>query len=94
MSAGEKVYSGTRAFMIDYIQRHTHPVNAILHVFGVPMAFTGLFFLLSGRFASGAALFSGGYFLQYLGHRAQGNEVGEVTLIKAIYRRLTAAGRS
>jgi len=94
MSAGEKVYSGTRAFVIDYIQRHAHPVNAILHLFGVPMAFTGLFFLLCGRFGSGAALFSAGYFLQYLGHRAQGNEVGEVTLIKVIYRRLTAAGRS
>jgi uncharacterized membrane protein YGL010W len=94
MSAGAKVCLGTRAFLVDYAQRHAHPVNAVLHILGVPMAFTGLFFLLCGRFGSGAALFSGGYFLQYLGHKAQGNEVGEVTLIKAIWRRLTATGRS
>jgi len=92
MSAGEKVIVGTRAFLIDYMQRHAHPVNAVLHIFGVPMAFTGLYFLLSGRFGSGTALFTGGYFLQYLGHKAQGNEVGEITLIKAIWRRAT--GRS
>jgi hypothetical protein len=33
-------------------------------------------------------LFVTGYLLQYLGHRAQGNEVGEVTLIKKIAARL------
>ncbi len=94
MSAFDRVFLGTRAFLVDYFQRHAHPVNAVLHVVGVPMAFTGLFFLLSGRVGSGAALFSGGYFLQYLGHKAQGNEVGEVTLVKAIWRRLTTAGRT
>jgi hypothetical protein len=31
----------------------------------------------------------GGYLFQYLGHKAQGNEVGEVTLIKSIYRKVT-----
>jgi len=77
-----------KAFLIDYCQRHAHPVNAVLHLAGVPMAFLGLFFVLVGRFAEGAALLVGGYFLQYLGHRAQGNEVGEVTLIKHIWRRL------
>lgn len=94
MSAAERVFVGTRAFLVDYVHRHAHPVNAVLHIVGVPMAFTGLFYLLVGRFASGAALFSGGYFLQYLGHKAQGNEVGEVTLIKAVWRRLTAARRT
>ena len=79
------------AFCIDYGQRHKHPVNAVLHVFGVPAAFTGIYFLFQRKPAEGAALIFVGYLLQYLGHKAQGNEVGEVTLIKNIYKRI--AGR-
>jgi hypothetical protein len=80
---------GVREFIIDYIQRHAHPVNAVLHIFGVPMAFYGLFKLVTGDFALGGGLLFGGYLFQYLGHKAQGNEVGEVTLIKSIYRKVT-----
>lgn len=74
--------------MIDYYDRHKHPVNAALHVIGVPMVFYGLWKLIGGRFAGGAGLITLGYVLQYFGHQAQGNEVGEVTLIKNIARRI------
>ncbi len=77
-----------REFVIDYIGRHKHPVNACLHIVGVPAAFYGIFLLIRGQFAWGAALTVAGYFLQYLGHKAQGNEVGEVTLIKHIWKKL------
>lgn len=40
---------------------------------------------------TGLALIVVGYYFQYLGHRFQGNEVGEVTLIKHIAKRLTKA---
>ena len=80
--------SGTKAFVIDYCQRHAHPLNAFLHIFGVPMAFWGFFKLLTGKPMLGFELVFVGYLLQYLGHKAQGNEVGEVTLIKNIWRRL------
>lgn len=83
------MFTRIKDFVIDYCQRHAHPVNAILHIFGVPMAFYGLYVLILGKFALGAALLFGGYLLQYLGHRAQGNEVGEVILIKNIYRKVT-----
>ena len=76
------------AFVVDYCQRHAHPLNAVLHIFGVPMAFYGLYDVLTGRFVSGAIFLFFGYLLQYLGHRAQGNEVGEVTLIKNVVRRI------
>ena len=76
------------AFIIDYCQRHKHPVNAILHVFGVPAVFFGLYQLCKGQFINAFALIVGGYVLQYFGHQAQGNEVGEVTLIKNIWKRL------
>jgi hypothetical protein len=82
--------SGTRAFIIDYCQRHAHPVNAFLHIFGVPMAFYGFFKLLTGTPMQGMYLVVAGYVLQYCGHKAQGNEVGEVTLIKNIWRRIGA----
>ncbi|MBA3857101.1 MAG: hypothetical protein C0507_09370 [Cyanobacteria bacterium PR.3.49] len=79
-----------KEFVIDYIGRHKHPVNACLHIVGVPAAFYGMFLFATGNFSLGAGLIFAGYFLQYLGHKAQGNEVGEVTLIKHIWKKLTA----
>jgi hypothetical protein len=80
--------TGLNSFLVDYFQRHAHPVNAVLHLLGVPMAFTGLWWCFSGNLAPGLLFLFLGYLLQYLGHKAQGNEVGEVTLIKSVWRRL------
>jgi hypothetical protein len=80
---------GPKEFVIDYIGRHKHPVNAVLHIFGVPMAFYGIYKLfVPGGLVLGLILIFFGYLFQYLGHKAQGNEVGEVTLIKSIVRKL------
>jgi len=79
-----------KAFLIDYCQRHAHPANAFFHIFGVPMAFYGFYLLLTAHWGSGFALVVGGYVLQYLGHECQGNEVGEVTLAKNIWRRISS----
>jgi hypothetical protein len=76
------------AFIIDYCQRHAHPVNAVLHILGVPAAFYGFYLLLTGQFLSALVLIVVGYLLQYLGHQAQGNEVGEVTLLKHVWKNL------
>jgi hypothetical protein len=75
-----------KEFVVDYVKRHAHPVNAMLHLVGVPAVFVGIYYLVVGRPLFAAGLVVIGYFLQYLGHRAQGNEVGEVTLIKYIVR--------
>ncbi len=77
-------------FVVDYIGRHKHPVNAFLHIFGVPMVFYGVYKLFCGEseLAMAWTLIVFGYVLQYLGHKAQGNEVGEVTLIKKIWKKL------
>lgn len=75
-------------FLVDYCQRHAHPINAVLHIIGVPAAFTGIYFLCVGQLEKGLALLTLGYFFQYLGHEAQGNEVGEITLIKNIMRKI------
>ncbi len=78
------------AFLIDYAQRHKHPVNAALHIVGVPAVFYGVYLLFVRNYLIASALIVFGYLLQYLGHRAQGNEVGEVTLIKKIISKVKA----
>jgi hypothetical protein len=90
MSAPSRIFSSCRDFVFDYISRHKHPVNACLHIIGVPQVFFGIYKLLTGQTGFGAANFCCGYFFQYLGHKAQGNEVGEVTLIKNICKKLKA----
>jgi len=89
MALIQRIVPGTKAFLIDYCQRHANPVNAFLHIFGVPMAFYGLFKLVTGSVAIGSGLLFVGYLFQYLGHRAQGNEVGEVTLIKSLWKKFS-----
>ena len=90
MTILSRVALNTRAFLVDYCQRHRHPLNAGLHILGVPMAFFGLFKLTTGKAGLGLLLLVGGYVCQYLGHRAQGNEVGEVTLLKNIWRKISS----
>jgi len=80
-----------KAFIVDYYKRHAHPVNALLHLIGVPVVFYGLYLLIERMPAAGLAFIALGYLFQYLGHKAQGNEVGEVTLIKKCLR--FAAGK-
>ena len=85
------MFSKIGDFIVDYMQRHKHPVNAVLHIIGVPMVFYGLYQLIAADRLYGLGLIVGGYFFQYLGHKAQGNEVGEVTLIKAVWRKLAGS---
>jgi len=90
-----KVARSLGHFVKDYAQRHRHPVNAALHLIGVPAVFYGLFQVTAGRGAKvrsmGALCIVLGYLLQYLGHRRQGNEVGEVSLIKFLLAKVKAA---
>lgn len=75
-----------KEFVVDYIERHAHPVNALLHLIGVPLAIYGLYCLVARTPMVGFISIILGYFLQYIGHKAQGNEVGEVILIKKCFR--------
>jgi hypothetical protein len=77
-----------RWFVRDYIERHAHPLNALLHLVGIPAALYGLVRLLGGEPLSGLTWLAVGYALQWMGHRAQGNEVGEWILLKALAARL------
>jgi hypothetical protein len=90
-------------WLADYVERHNQPLNAALHIVGVPAVMLGLGFIFASRIKRsdssevlkgdilGLLLIVLGYVLQYLGHRSQGNEVGEVILLKKIWRALKSA---
>ena len=70
-----------------YCQQHAHPLNAALHITGVPMVGVGLYRLATRR-PGGWKLVILGYVFQWVGHSIHGTEVGEVTLAKKIWRRV------
>ena len=86
MTVLQRLISASFAFLIDYAGRHKHPVNACLHLVGVPLVFYSIYLLFTGAALYAAFCFVLGYLCQYLGHKAQGNEVGEVILIKKVWR--------
>lgn len=68
----------------NWLERHQEPFNFWIHMIGIPMAVAGVvsFFFLPWYW--GVAGLVGGYFLQYLGHRVEGNDVGEWAAIKRL----------
>jgi uncharacterized membrane protein YGL010W len=70
--------------------RHQLPFNFALHMVGIPIAVLGLGVLLAAPFDDivpwywGIAGLIVGYLLQYVGHRAEGNDVGEWAAIKRL----------
>lgn len=72
-----------RSFAANYIARHQNRANQALHVVGVPLTFVvSTIFLIRERWELAAAAFIGGYVLQFLGHALEGNDAGEVVLLK------------
>lgn len=77
------------AWLANWFERHQHPVSLALHLIGIPMtiAFIPLAIvqLIDNRWDlwwRPAALFFGGYALQWIGHVIEGNDMGEVILVK------------
>ena len=74
-----------RRFLANYAARHTHPVNVALHAAGLPVTFAApVWLLIVGEPGWAGAAFVGGYALQLLGHRVEGNDAGEVVLVKRL----------
>lgn len=64
-------------------ERHQLPFNFWIHMVGIPLAMTG-FVLLFFEPWWGLAAIVVGYLLQWIGHRAEGNDVGEWAGIKRL----------
>ncbi len=80
-----------KAFIDDYLVRHRNVVNRILHIIGVPLAFFGIYQILTGRWQVGLLNLFNGYLLQWIGHAVfDKNELGEWILIKKVYKRCTS----
>ena len=74
-----------RRFIVNYIERHRHPFNQILHLVGVPLTFViSIILLIQGESGWALGAFTGGYILQFAGHVIEGNDAGEVVLIKRL----------
>jgi uncharacterized membrane protein YGL010W len=73
-----------RRIIKNWLERHQHPLNFWIHMVGIPLAVAGvvLFFFVPWYWA--AALLVLGYVLQYIGHRVEGNDVGEWAAIKRL----------
>lgn len=70
-------------------QRHQHPVSFWLHMLGIPLTLAALVLALVQLAAwqwplwyRPAALLLAGYALQWAGHRIEGNDMGEVIVVK------------
>jgi hypothetical protein len=78
-----------RRFLNNYAARHCHPANIALHALGLPVTFLLPPVLVVWGWISGGGLwalaliaFVAGYALQFLGHALEGNDAGEVVLLK------------
>ena len=68
-------------------ERHRHRVSVALHAIGIPMTVAAVPLAVLGRFGWAAGLFVGGYALQFVGHGVEGNDAGEIILVKRLLGR-------
>lgn len=65
--------------------RHQLPANFWLHMAGIPLAITGVILLFTSLpWYWGVGAFILGYLLQEVGHRLEGNTMGEIAAIKRL----------
>jgi uncharacterized membrane protein YGL010W len=72
----------------NWLKRHRNTANFWLHMLGIPACFLAApVMLLLGQWDLAAALFVGGYALQFIGHMAEGNRSGEEMLLRRLLGR-------
>jgi len=78
-----------RAWLRNWLDRHQHPASRVLHAIGIPLTVLAvtLAVVQLGRsewplWWRPAGLLVAGYLLQWVGHRIEGNDMGEVVVIK------------
>ena len=87
--------SGKRSgWLANWRERHQSAVSLWLHVVGIPLTVAAValagYQLILWRWDlwwRPAGLLAAGYLLQYLGHRYEGNDLGEIILIKRLLGR-------
>src|SRR5262249_45074049 len=77
-----------RRALRNWRERHRHPFNFWVHLVGIPLAIAGVLLLVLRPWSQwywGVSAFVVGYLLQYLGHRVEGNDLGEWAAIKRMF---------
>ena len=72
-------------FYANWRERHQLPFNFAIHLVGIPLAVCGVFLLFFLPWYWGVAALVLGYLLQWIGHRAEGNDVGEWAALKRLF---------
>lgn len=80
---------GQPIWLVHWLERHQSPLSFWLHVVGIPLAVAGgllgLYQLACWQWEvwyRPIAMIVGGYVLQWIGHVHEGNDMGEVILLK------------
>jgi hypothetical protein len=81
-SAGPARRRPLRRALKNWRLRHQDPVNFAVHMAGIPLALAGVVLLFVMPWYWGVGALAGGYLLQYVGHRFEGNDVGEWAAVK------------
>lgn len=68
----------------NWLERHRNAFNFGIHLVGIPVALAGVPLLFLEEWLWGGAALASGYFLQWIGHRVEGNDVGEFIPIKKL----------
>jgi hypothetical protein len=66
----------------NWLVRHQNPFNYRIHLVGIPLAFAGIPLLFLAEWYWGVGAVVAGYLLQWVGHRVEGNDVGEFIPVK------------
>ena len=70
-------------FLKNYIERHQNRGNQLFHVVGLPVTFVlPVIFLIQEKPEWALGSFILGYVLQFIGHAIEGNDAGEMIVIK------------
>lgn len=76
-------------WLANWFERHQHPVSRALHYVGIPLTIAAVIVagvqLAQWRWDlwwRPTALLVGGYLLQWIGHVIEGNDMGEMILVK------------
>lgn len=75
-----------RRVVHNWLERHQHPFSFWIHLIGIPMTIVGiaLVCLYPAEWHWGVGAFVLGYLLQFIGHRVEGNDMGEWAGIKRL----------
>jgi len=68
----------------NWLERHRSPFSFWIHMVGIPVALGGLLAFAFAPWQWALTALAFGYLLQYVGHRVEGNDMGEWVAVKRL----------